>query len=110
MNAPLDDDRLRLRFDAGLFFATADPLEDRPREATLKPVSSLIEFDTSATITREQAATHLRTLADHLERHNDVEFVSDGRRYKVDVADELKFEIELEVGNDGNELEIEISG
>ena len=72
-------------------------------------MSSLIELETSATITREQAAAHLRTLADHLERHNDVEFVRDGRRYTVDVADEVKFEIELEVDDDGNELEIEIS-
>jgi amphi-Trp domain-containing protein len=72
-------------------------------------VSSLIEFEASATITREQAAAHLRTLADHLARHNDVEFVRDGRRYTVDVADEVKFEIEFEIGEDGNELEIEIS-
>jgi amphi-Trp domain-containing protein len=72
-------------------------------------VSSLFELDSSATITREQAAAHLRTLADHLERHNDVEFVRDGLRYTVDVADEVKFEVELEVGDDGNELEIEIS-
>jgi amphi-Trp domain-containing protein len=72
-------------------------------------MSSLIELETGATITRERAAAHLRTLADHLERHNDVEFVSDGRRYTVDVADEVKFEVELEVGDDGNELEIEIS-
>ena len=72
-------------------------------------MSSLIEFDTSATITREQAAAHLRTIADHLERHNDLEFVRDGRRYTVDVADEVKFELEVEVGDDGNELEIELS-
>jgi amphi-Trp domain-containing protein len=72
-------------------------------------MSSLIELETGATITREQAAAHLRTLADNLERHNDVEFVRDGRRYTVDVADEVKFEVEFEVDDDGNELEIEIS-
>lgn len=72
-------------------------------------MSSLIELETGATITREQAATHLRTLADNLERHNDVEFVRDGRRYTVDVADEVKFEVEFDVDDDGNELEIEIS-
>jgi len=72
-------------------------------------MSSLIELETGATITREQAAAHLRTLADNLERHNDVEFVRDGRRYTVDVADEVKFEVEFDVDDDGNELEIEIS-
>ena len=60
-------------------------------------------------VTREQAAKHLRTIADQLERHNDVEFSRDGQRYTVDVANEVKFEVELEVGSDGNELEIEIS-
>ena len=72
-------------------------------------MSSLIEFETTATITREQAAAHLRTIADHLARHNDVEFVKDGRRYTIDVADEVKFEIDIEISHDGNELEIEIS-
>jgi len=70
---------------------------------------SLIELSTSATITREQAAKHLRTIADHLERHNDVEFTRDGQRYTVDVADQVEFEVELDIGADGNELEIEIS-
>ena len=70
---------------------------------------SLIELSTSATITREQAAAHLRTIADHLERHNDVEFTRDGQRYTVDVADEVEFEVELDIGADGNELEIETS-
>ena len=72
-------------------------------------MSSLIELSTSATITREQAAAHLRTIADHLERHNDVEFTRDGQRYTVDVADEVEFEVELEIDADGSELEIEIS-
>lgn len=72
-------------------------------------MSSLLEFETSTTISREQAAAHLRTLADHLERHNDLEFVRDGRNYTVDVADEVKFEVEIEVGEDGSELEIELS-
>jgi amphi-Trp domain-containing protein len=72
-------------------------------------VSALIEFDTGSTITREQAAAHLRTIADHLDRHNDLEFVRDGRRYTVDVADDVKFEVEVEIGDDGNELEIELS-
>ena len=72
-------------------------------------MSSLIEFDTTATITREQAAAHLRAIADHLERHNDLEFVRDGRRYTVDVADDVTFEVEVEIGDEGNELEIELS-
>ena len=72
-------------------------------------MSSLIELSTTATITREEAAARLRTIADHLERHNDVEFTRSGQRYVIDVADQVEFEIEFEVAEDGSELEIEIS-
>lgn len=72
-------------------------------------MSSLFELDTTMTITREQAAAQLRKIADQLERHNELEFTREGLRYTVDVAAEVTLEIELEVGPDGNELEIEIS-
>jgi len=72
-------------------------------------MSNLIELSTTATVSREEAAARLRTIADHLERHNDVEFSRDGRRYVVDVADQVAFEVEFEVAEDGSELEIEIS-
>ena len=72
-------------------------------------MSNLIELSTTATVSREEAAARLRTIADHLERHNDVEFNRDGRRYVVDVADQVEFEVEFEVAEDGSELEIEIS-
>ncbi len=72
-------------------------------------MSNLIELSTTANVSREEAAARLRTIADHLERHNDVEFNRDGRRYVVDVADQVEFEVEFEVAEDGSELEIEIS-
>lgn len=72
-------------------------------------MGSLLEFDSDETITREAAAERLRTLADHLARHNDVEFVRDGQRYVVDVADRVRFELELELDDDENELEITVS-
>lgn len=49
-------------------------------------MSSLIELSTSATITREQAATHLRTIADHRERHNDVEFARGGTELEIEIS------------------------
>ena len=72
-------------------------------------MSSLFEIGSATVITREQAAQHLRTIADQLERHNDLEFSRDGQRYTVDVADQVKLEVELEIDSDGSELEIEIS-
>lgn len=71
-------------------------------------MTELLEFENSSDITREEAARHLRMIADQLERHNQLEFTRDGRRYTVDVASNVRFEVELEVGDDGSELEIEI--
>jgi len=70
---------------------------------------ALIEIETKRTLSREEAAAWLRELADSLARHNDVEFERDGVRYEVAVPDQLEMELELEVGDDGTELEIELN-
>ncbi len=72
-------------------------------------MTKLLDLDTSTHMTREHAAARLREIADQLERHNDLEFNRDGLKYTVDVPREVKFELELELDDDGGELEIEIS-
>ncbi|MFA9563965.1 MAG: amphi-Trp domain-containing protein [Acidimicrobiales bacterium] len=67
----------------------------------------LIEIEAKRHLSREEAADWLRNLADSLSRHNDIEFEREGVRYEVAVPDELLMEIELEIGDDGTELEIE---
>jgi amphi-Trp domain-containing protein len=69
----------------------------------------LVEIKQSERVQREQAAARLRELADQLSRHNDVEFARDGVTFKMRVPDELELKIELEVGDDGSELEIELT-
>jgi amphi-Trp domain-containing protein len=69
---------------------------------------ALIEIETKRSLTREQAAAWLRELADSLARHNDIEFEREGVRYEVAVPDQLEMELELEIGEDGTELEIEL--
>ncbi len=69
---------------------------------------TLLELSNESTMRREEVAKQLRKLADQLERHNDVEFDLEGIRYTVDIPDEVTFEVELELGDDGNELELEI--
>lgn len=69
---------------------------------------SLVEFSTDSRMRREEAAAQLRRIADMLDRHNDLEFTIDGLRYTVDVPAEVVFDVELELGDDGNEFEIEI--
>ena len=68
----------------------------------------LLEFEDSRRLRREEAAAWLHQLADSLARHNEVEFMRDGLRYRVAVPDELEFEVELEVEDDGTKLEIEL--
>ena len=68
----------------------------------------LIEIEREQRLSREEAAKWLHRLADQLERHNEVAFVQEGIRMRVDVADEVTMEVELEVG-DENSLEIEIT-
>jgi amphi-Trp domain-containing protein len=69
----------------------------------------LLEIEAKRHLRREEAAELLRELADSLARHNDVEFDREGVHYTIDVPDEIDLEVELEVKDDGTELEIELS-
>jgi amphi-Trp domain-containing protein len=68
----------------------------------------LMEISERERLSREDAAARLRTLADMLSRHNDVEFERGGMRFKVHVPDEVDFKLELEIGDDESELEVEL--
>lgn len=68
----------------------------------------LFEIDDTQRMSREEAATRLRALADALARNNSVEFQRDGRRITVRVPDEVNLKVEVELGDD-NELEIELT-
>ena len=51
----------------------------------------------------------LHALADALARHNEVEFERGGLRFTVHVPDEVDFKLEIEIGEEERELEIEIT-
>jgi amphi-Trp domain-containing protein len=68
----------------------------------------LFEMDETQTMTREEAATRLRALADSLAKHNSVEFSREGGRVTVAVPDEVRLKVEVELGDD-NEIEIELT-
>ena len=68
----------------------------------------LMELTQEQTLSREEAAARLRQLADQLARHNQVEFMRDGIRYTVEVPDEVKLKIEIEIG-DESEIEFELT-
>ena len=68
-----------------------------------------LEITQKESLRREAAAQRLHALAVALARHNELEFQRGGTRFKVKVPDEILLVVELEVGDDGTELEIELS-
>ena len=69
----------------------------------------LIEISEKERLSREDAAARLHALADALARHNEVEFERGGLRFKVHVADEVNLKVEIEIGDDERELEVELT-
>jgi amphi-Trp domain-containing protein len=69
----------------------------------------IFEVEQKERVGREEAAARLHRLADMLARHNEIEFDRGGMRFKVKVPDELYLKLELEVGDDGSEFEIELT-
>jgi len=69
----------------------------------------LFEIDEKQHLRREDAAARLHALADALAKHNSIDFERDGRRVTVRVPDEVDLKIEVELDDDGAELEVELS-
>ena len=69
----------------------------------------VFELEETQHLRREEAAARLHALADALARHNAIEFERDGRRITVQVPDQVDLKIEVELGDDGAELEIELT-
>lgn len=69
----------------------------------------LIEIADKERLSREDAAARLRALADALARNNEVEFERGGMRITVHVPDEVNLKLEIEVGDEESELEIELT-
>ena len=68
----------------------------------------LLEIEQKETLRREEVAERLHALADALARHNAVEFDRGGMHFNLKVPDEVEVKVELEVEDDGVELEIEL--
>jgi amphi-Trp domain-containing protein len=69
----------------------------------------IFEIEQKETVSREEVAERLRRLADMLARHNDLEFSRGGAHFTVHVPDQVQLKVELEVGTDERELEIELT-
>lgn len=69
----------------------------------------LLEIEEKHALSREEAADLLRRLADSLARHNGLDLVQQGMKLQVRVPDRVEVELEVELGDDGGSLEIEIN-
>ncbi len=68
----------------------------------------MIEHETEETLSREAAAQKLRELADELSKHNEVPFERGGLKFSVKVPNQVTYSLEIEVEEDGGEIEVEI--
>jgi amphi-Trp domain-containing protein len=67
------------------------------------------EVERRETISREEAATRLRRIANLLSGDGDeVKFERDQMQFKVAIPEQVEWKVELELGDDENELEIEL--
>jgi amphi-Trp domain-containing protein len=68
----------------------------------------LLETTTEERLRREAVADRLRALADQLSRHNEVRFSREGLDYTLRVPDEVTYKLEIEITDDGAEIEVEL--
>ena len=71
-------------------------------------MGDILNIESKETVSREEAAARLRAFADSLASHNDVELEWGDKHVRLHVADEVRLEIEIGLGDDEAELEIEL--
>ena len=69
----------------------------------------LLELEVKQRLSREQAAAHLHDIADALAKNNEVEFEREQGRITVQIPDHVHLKVEVEIGDDERELEIELT-
>ena len=69
----------------------------------------LLEIESERTLSREEAAAWLRSLADELARNNQLQMRKEGMKYTVRVPAQVTMEVEVEIEDDGAKLEVELS-
>ncbi len=70
---------------------------------------SLLELQEKRRLRREEAAARLHALADALASNNEVEFERGDLRFTVHLPDEVDFKLEIEIGDEDREIEIELT-
>jgi amphi-Trp domain-containing protein len=69
----------------------------------------LVELEEKNTMSREEAAARLHAIADELASNNDFVVERERLRFVARIPDQVKLKVELEIEDDGSELEIELT-
>jgi amphi-Trp domain-containing protein len=69
----------------------------------------LVELKEKGTLSREDAAARLHAIADELAANNDLVIERDGLRFVAHIPAQVNLKLELEIEDDGSELEIELT-
>jgi amphi-Trp domain-containing protein len=69
----------------------------------------LMELKNKTALSREEAATRLRAIADELASGNDVVIEREDLRLVAHVPDRVNLKVEFEIEDDGTELEVELT-
>jgi len=70
---------------------------------------NLLEIAEKQRLRREEVATRLHALADALASNNEVAFERGDLNFTVHVPDEVDFKLEIEIGDEEREIEIELT-
>ncbi len=68
----------------------------------------LLEITEKQTMSREDAAARLRSLADQISRHNQIEFIRNGMAFTAKIPAQVELSVEIEIGEE-SEIEIELN-
>lgn len=69
----------------------------------------LVELKEKSSVSREDAATRLRAIADELASNNDLVIERENLRFVAHVPDQVNLKVEFEIEDEGSELEIELT-
>jgi amphi-Trp domain-containing protein len=69
----------------------------------------IVKIEKKQVLSREEAAQHLRDIADELASGNGILMERDGLRVTVQVPDEVTLEVEVEIEDNEREFEITLS-
>jgi amphi-Trp domain-containing protein len=83
--------------------------EDGPTAQGSETHVKLMELKDKTTLSREEAAARLHAIADELASGNDVVIEREDMRFVAHVPDQVNLKVEFELGDDGTELEIELT-